>query len=254
MEAAIIGNGMIGNATGVAFGIKKRYDLDPERSTCTLKEAAECDYVFICVPTPTIDSHCDLSLVEQVIGEIEKLGQPIYILRSTVLPGTADRLMTQLGIDRIVSNPEFLSENTWENDIKNPDLIVIGGRDKYLKQVEGVYRGRYKGVNTFLTDNITAEMIKYAINVFFATKVTYANKIYDLCQKVGVNYETLKNALYSNRNIAKNHLTIFYKGGRGVRGRCLPKDLEAFTTWSEDPFFENILLASRTVLQENLND
>lgn len=140
-------------------------------------------------------------------------------------------------------------------DAANPNLIVIGARnDKYREAVKSVYQGRFKSrINTFITDNKTAELVKYAMNGFFATKVVYANIIYDIAQEWGANYETIKNALYSSPNVAKNHMTIWYKGGRGVRGRCLPKDLEAFATWTDSPFLNEVLKTAKLVTKEESN-
>lgn len=254
-NAVIVGNGIIGRATGTMFGIKDAYDIEPIRSNVSLEEVAKHRLIFICLPTPTINGEAEISGVIQVIEDIEDLVEgnthPTYVIRSTVTPGTADKIMKELKIDSVVSNPEFLSEDTWANDIRNPDLIVVGGKSQErITEVINVYKGRYKGVNIFRTTNITAEMIKYAINCFFSTKVVYANAIYDICQKVGANYETLKNAMYSNSNIARNHLVINYKGKRGVNGRCLPKDLESFANWSEHPFLGSVLKASYLIPQE----
>ena len=130
----------------------------------------------------------------------------------------------------IVHVPEFLSEDTWKKDSEWSDIVVIGSDDKKIgDDVLGIFKGRYKGAEFIYTDSTTAEMIKYAINCFYATKVVYANQVADYAEKVGANYTTIKKAMYARAWIGKNHLEIWHKGGRGSGGHCLEKDLEAFT-------------------------
>ena len=138
--------------------------------------------------------------------------------------------MEKLGTDAIIHNPEFLTEATWEQDALHPDLIVLGGeRTDYLEEVEGIYKARFRGsVDIIKTDTITSEVIKYAVNTFYATKVIFANQLFDLCKKIEANYGTIKEALYKRKWIGRNHLEVWHKNKRGAGGSCLEKDLEAF--------------------------
>lgn len=238
-NAICIGNGMVGNATRHVFGIDKFIDM--KESTSSYKEAGSMKYVFLCLPTPTVNGQCDTSLLEQAIQAVlaHQNGQPIFIIRSTVLPGTTRHLIEKFGIHSIVHNPEFLSEKTWKNDVEHPDIVVIGGEHSaYIEDVEALYRGRFKGVDVVKTDSVTAEMIKYSINCFYATKVVFANQIYDHCQKIGANYETIKRTMYKRKWIGKNHLTVWNGEKRGAGGKCLQKDLEAFANYSQLPLFK----------------
>jgi UDP-glucose 6-dehydrogenase len=89
-----------------------------------------------------------------------------------------------------------------------------------------------------LTDTVTAEFIKYAINTFYATKVLFANALYDVAENLGIEYDTVRDAMYARKWIGGNHLTVPWKGKRGINGKCLPKDLAAFATFSGHEFFE----------------
>ncbi len=232
-NAVCIGNGMVGQATRHAFGIEKYIDL--KGSTSSYKDAGSAKYVFLCLPTPTVSGECDSSLLKEAISAVldHKNGQPIFIIRSTVIPGTTKALQEHFQIDSIVHNPEFLSEDTWQADVEHPDMVVIGAdHPVYLEDVVALYKGRYKGLDIFKTDSTTAETIKYAINAFYATKVVFANQIYDCCQRNGANYQQVKDAMYQRKWIGKNHLDVFHKNKRGAGGKCLPKDLEAFSTYS----------------------
>lgn len=233
-NAVIIGHGMVGKSTAHAFGIDKYIDLSG--STSSYKEAGGLRYIFLCLPTPTVNGRCDTDSTKEAIAAVlnHSTAQNVFIIRSTVVPGTTRALQEHFGIKSIVHNPEFLSEDTWQQDAEHPDMAVIGGeQDNYLEDVEAVYKGRYKGLNIIKTDSLTSEMIKYAINGFYATKVVYANQVFDQAQKIGANYETIKKAMYSRKWIGKNHLTVWHKDKRGAGGKCLQKDLEAFAEWSQ---------------------
>jgi len=238
----IVRYGVVGKATALALGIKKHFDINGD-SNITLQEASNCRYVFICLPTPTDqDGYQDVSAIVDIIQQIDAYRAfPIYIIRSTVLPGTADRIMDFNDMDRIISNPEFLSEDTASEDAVNPALIVIGGKNpQYLHEVAAIYAARFKALKPTLTDNVTAELIKYAFNTFFATKVVFANEIYDVAQKTGANYETIKKLLMLHPWGSKNHFQVFHKGGRGAKGKCLPKDLSAFAASTGSRFFNTV--------------
>lgn len=239
-KAAVLGYGVVGKATALAFGIDKHYDIKPELSNITLEEVAKLRYLFICLPTPTVNGLQDNQAIRDLIRKLESLGcTGLYIIRSTVLPTTADGIMIELGMDRIISNPEFLTQDKWEEDAKHPELVVIGTHiKKYADEVAAIYEGRYKYLKPLITDNITAELTKYAFNTFFVTKVVFANEIFDFAEKVGANYEFIKNRLLEHPWGSKNHFEIWHKGGRGAKGNCLPKDLEAFTTLSNSLFFQ----------------
>jgi UDPglucose 6-dehydrogenase len=239
-DAVVIGGlGMVGKATRQAFGIEKFIDL--KESTSSYKEAGKMRYVFLCLPTPTVNGVCQTDSIKEAIKAVldHSTTQNVFIIRSTVTPGTTKHLNEILGITCIVHNPEFLSEDTWESDINHPDLAVIGGENEaYIEDVAAVYRGRYKGLNIIKTDSLTSEMIKYAINTYYATKVVFANQIYDQAQRIGANYETIKRAMYGRKWIGKNHLTVWHKEKRGAGGKCLEKDLEAFAEYTQLPLLK----------------
>lgn len=248
-EACVIGGtGYVGKATRVAFAIDKYFSR--RQSNISLEEAADCRYIFICLPTPTVEGK---PFTEDIFNIIKQINQypdhhgRIFIIRSTVPPGFAEHVMKELNIENVISNPEFLSEATWEQDAKQPWMIVVGGsHPRHREAVKGLYKGRFKYSDVIETDNITAELIKYSLNTFFATKVIFANEIYDYAQKVGANYETIKRALEASPWGSKNHFTVYYKEKRGVHGSCLPKDTEALATLTDSPFFKMLLERNQT--------
>lgn len=242
-DACVIGYGTVGRATAEAFGIQKYFSRS--KASITLEDAAKCRYIFMCLPTPTIEGKCYTEEIYEIIKKIisyPRYVDSIIIIRSTVYPGFNRFIQESLGIDNIVSNPEFLSEDTAFEDAKNPDLIVLGGENqKCVAVVKALYEGRFKYKKIIVTDSKTAELIKYTLNTFFATKVIFANAIYDYAQQIGANYGTIRNVLETHRWGSKNHFIITYKGRRGIHGKCLPKDAEAFATLTDSAFFKILL-------------
>src|SRR6185369_3138301 len=154
-NAIVIGHGMVGKATCHAFGIEKWIDL--QDSTSSYKEAGSLRYVFLCLPTPTIDGVCQTGAIKEAIHAVldHSTTQQVFIIRSTVTPGTTKALQDHFGISCIVHNPEFLSEDTWKQDSEFPDVIVIGAdNQRYGEDVESLYRGRYKGANILRMDSL----------------------------------------------------------------------------------------------------
>jgi UDPglucose 6-dehydrogenase len=252
-NACVIGLGTVGKATLKTFDITKYYSRSEQN--ITLEEVSKCDYIFICLPTPTIEGRCDVSAITKIIKELRKypnFKNAVIVIRSTVYPGYNRYLQSTLGIKNVVSNPEFLSEDTWETDAIKPQLVVIGADDPKLREkVKGLYVGRFKYSEPIVTDSITAETIKLTLNCFFATKIIFANTIYDFCQKEKVNYEVIRSVLEQHPWGSRNHLRVFDKGGRGAGGKCLAKDLEAFAKTTDNGFFILMDEINKLLLKES---
>ena len=241
-NAAVVGFGVVGKATATTLGIEKHFDIDETKSNCTLNDVANCRYIFICLPTPVRNGDYVVSDISSIISQIQAIRQgPIFIIRSTVWPGFANHTFTTIGPEAIISNPEFLSGDTWQKDSKYPPFVLIGGAEgRFREEVASLYRSVTRFAPIILTDNITAEAAKLTMNAWFSTKVVFANQIYDWAQKAGANYERIKEILEKHPFGMKNHAQIFFKDKRGVRGGCLPKDLEAFANYTHLPLIEKV--------------
>src|SRR3990172_9116583 len=98
-NACIVGYGVVGKATALAFGITKHFDINGD-ATITLNDAANCRYVFICLPTPTVNGDCDTRSIREIIRQVEGIrANPLYIIPSTFLPRTAPALLAPLTQD-----------------------------------------------------------------------------------------------------------------------------------------------------------
>jgi len=251
-SVVIGGLGVVGSSTCQAFGIKNYIDL--KGSTINWGRAADKRYIFICVPTPALDEggH-DISIIEKTIETIQVANNRIYhifIIRSTTTPGQLEQIRDKYKVD-IVHFPEFLTMSTAEEDTKWPDIIVLGGDEKPVSEIKGMCDSRWKGIPYFIGNLATSQLIKCAINNFYALKVIFANEIYDVSQQVNADYEVIKQAMYARKWIGKNHLDVIFNGVRGVRGACLPKDLKAMALKFNIPLLK-VALEENNKLYQNI--
>lgn len=236
----IIGQGFVGNS--VREGLKNyfeiyTYDLIQEKSNVNnIQELhANSDVVFVCLPTPMKTSgECDIKIVDGVLSELNGYGKKTIILKSTVPPGTCDSFANKYGNLNIVFNPEFLTEANAVNDFINQDRIILGGNSKeVLSSVEDLFRVAFKDVPIIKTDTKTAEMVKYITNCFLATKVSFANNIYDICKLSGINYNNAIDIAKLDKRLGDSHWMVpGPDGDRGYGGHCFPKDMGALVYYA----------------------
>mgnify|MGYP001593507264 FL=1 len=121
-----------------------------------------------------------------------------------------------------------MREKTALKDTKNTDRIVIGTADaKSKKQLTAVYKPIFPEAKYIFVNRQTAEMVKYAANVMLASQISLANEIYNICQAVKVDYETVKNIILLDSRIGRNITVPGWDGDFGFGGKCFPKDLNA---------------------------
>lgn len=248
MKIGIIGNGFVGSAIMHGFVLHVDdimiYDKDPKRSTHRLGEVAlHCDVVFVCVPTPMYESgECDLSIVESVVDEfmgfVFRKKRQTLVIKSTVVPGTTEKLAKKYENNpwvNFVFNPEFLTERKARLDFINTSRIVLGGdNEESLQQVEDLYRIRFPHTKIIKTDFGTAQLIKYMANCFFATKVSFMNEMYQICEAIDGDWETAVNGFISDGRIGNSHIDVpGHDGDFGFGGKCFPKDLNAMIKRAE---------------------
>ena len=203
-------------------------------ATSTKDALADAEIVFICVGTPSReDGEANLLAVELAVGEIARHARDgaVVVEKSTVPAGTADRVRRTLlreGDGRrveVASNPEFLREGMALRDAMEPDRIVIGveserSRDALERLYEPLIR---RGVRLIVTDIRTAELAKHASNAFLALKISYANGLARICERVGADVRAVAEVMGSDPRIGH----AFLSAGLGYGGYCLPKDVAA---------------------------
>jgi UDPglucose 6-dehydrogenase len=231
----IIGNGFVGDGQAFVFSANSEvriYDINPLRATHTLEEVQECDFVFVAVPTPMReDGSQDLSYIENVFKSATST--PIYIIKSTVLPGTTQTLIEKYPNLSIVFNPEFLTERSAKVDALTQSRIVIGGANDLTLEVSKLYEDRFIGRKIIQTDATSAELVKYMANTFLATKVSIMNEFKMLADKLEVNWEDTLAGFAGDPRIGQSHLQVPGPDGHfGYGGTCFPKDVNALLTLS----------------------
>jgi nucleotide sugar dehydrogenase len=235
-KVGVIGNGFVGEAISFAFSSVSDlyvYDTDPLKSLDVLKSVHTCDFVFICVPTPMFKNGSqDLSYVESVFEKATNT--PIYILKSTVIPGTTERLSKIHSNFKIIFSPEFLTERNAKLDMLNQSRIILGGELSLTEKAKTLFKQRFKIKNIIQTDSKTAELTKYMNNTFFATKVSIMNEFKLLSDKIGANWEDALKGFVSDVRIGDSHLNVpGHDGKLGYGGTCFPKDVNALLSFSK---------------------
>ena len=235
-KVGVIGNGFVGEAISFAFSSVCDlyvYDVNPLRSLNDLNSLHNCDFVFICVPTPMFrDGSQDLSYVDNAFEKATN--KPVYILKSTVLPGTTFQLSKKYSNLKIIFSPEFLTERTSKLDMLTQSRIILGGDLKLTEKTKILFEQRFKTKNIIQTDSKTAELTKYMNNVFFATKVSIMNEFKLLCDKVGANWEDALKGFVSDGRIGDSHLNVpGHDGKLGYGGTCFLKDVSAILSFSK---------------------
>ena len=236
-KVGVIGNGFVGESQAFAFSPTtdlRIYDIDPLKATHSKEEIGECDFVFVCVPTPMKkDGSQDLSYVERVFEEAA-FG-PIYILKSTVLPGTTKKLNEKYHNLSIIFSPEFLTERTAKLDMLTQARIILGGEQWMTIRARQLFEQRFMNRHIIETDSTTAELVKYMNNTFFATKVSILNEFKLLADAIGADWRTALYGFASDGRIGDSHLHVPGPDGKlGYGGTCFPKDVNALLTFAKE--------------------
>ena len=241
MKIGIIGNGFVGNS--IAFGFSptheiRVHDKDSKRNLNTIEEVLECNFIFVAVPTPmNEDGSISLKVVEKALQEISEKNTKnnIIILKSTMVPGSTNNFIKQFSKLNIVFNPEFLTERTAKLDFLTQARIILGGDKKLTKQVAKMFEYRFMHTYIIETDTITAELIKYMNNVFFASKISIMNEFKGVCDKVGANWDIALKGFAADQRIGDSHLNVPGPDGKdGFGGACFPKDINAFMSMADN--------------------
>jgi UDPglucose 6-dehydrogenase len=261
LKVLIVGSGVVGQKTGIGLiqmnndvffhDVNKRVLQDLSLNGYpVINDLSEFDsnsppmVLMVCVPTPSIDGKMDKKYIQKAVRGIGKFLKKarqyhVVVIRSTVVPLTTRTQIIPLlekysgrevGKDfGVCVNPEFLRQQNALEDFLHPWRIVIG---EYDKRSGDVLECLYNKFNApiFRTGIDTAEMIKYVANIFLATKISFFNEIYLICEKLGLDAHFISSVAALDPRIG-SYGTL---GGRPFEGSCLPKDLEAFISFMKD--------------------
>ncbi len=214
------------------------------------------DICFIAVGTPQDeDGSADLKYVYQVADEIGKAmnGYKVIVDKSTVPVGTAEEVTkiiknnTKFEFD-VVSNPEFLKQGAAVEDFLKPDRVIIGSNSKRATEImQELYAPFMRTGNPVIVMDVkSAEMTKYASNSFLAVKISYANEIANLCEKVGADAEMVRIGMCADKRIGSQ----FLFPGLGYGGSCFPKDVKALIKTASDNNCDSALLEAADIVNK----
>jgi UDPglucose 6-dehydrogenase len=224
MTIKIYGYGWVGKAMKTLFPGALVHD--PGQNMISNEKA---DIAFICVPTPLKDGKLDTSIVEEVIKNSK---EDLIILRSTIMPGTCDKFKNK----NIVFQPEYLGEsiNHPMTDQMSRPFIILGGKPENRRKAIELYQKVYNA-NILIRQvtNYEAEVIKLSENRAIAFKVAECQELYDACEKAGIDYYTIRDAVYGDDPRFNLWFTFIYPDKRGFNSKCIPKDVYGWASWAE---------------------
>lgn len=229
MKIGIIGLGVVGKACRAGFercGYNVSvHDIALHTDISAVQHTEIC---YICVPTPSKqDGSCDTSIVDSVVEQLINADYTgIIAIKSTITPGHTQKLIDTYHTDRILFVPEFLKERSAEYDfVFDHKLLLVGTENINHYYVVIRSHGDLPKSQMRVTPN-EAEIMKYYHNTFNATRIVFANVLYEVCKSIGADYDVVKKAFLTNNNMPDEYLDVS-KDLRGYGGACLPKDVRA---------------------------
>lgn len=240
-QIGIIGYGVVGKATAEGFktgGHEILFHDKFKESDSLEKVVSGSQFIFICVPTPTLPNYVgiDLRIVNEVVDQVVSAvknshtePKKIVVIKSTVVPGTTATLAAKYPDISFAANPEFLRENKSDWDFMHPDRTIIGANDQSvaeeLKKLHLTFLPQ--DAKFFLTDPTTAEFAKYMSNVMLAAKTMIANEFYTLARALEINYDSAREMVEADPRIGSHIKVPGPDGDMGFGGKCFPKDMVA---------------------------
>jgi nucleotide sugar dehydrogenase len=237
MKISICGCGFVGNAVYQYFSKKTIYDIktyDLYKNIGSFENIIDSDIMYICLPTLYTEEFKSYDMTE-IDNTLFRLDQNNYkgviLIKSTIIPTYCiekNRLYPNLFI---MSNPEFLTARTANEDFQNQSHIIIGYTpESKLKSVfiKDFYSENFPNAVISVTDVITANLTKLACNSFYSVKIQFFTEIYLLCEKLGISYDEVKNLMIRNNWINPMHMNIPGPDNKiSFGGACFPKDISA---------------------------
>jgi UDPglucose 6-dehydrogenase len=223
-------------------------------TTSNVDVVAGADFVFLCLPTPQSgDGSADTSFLENAVIEIaEHLeSNAVLVIKSTVPMGEAKAVENLIGRSdvAVVSNPEFLREGYAIYDSLHPERIVVGAREHQVAERVAQLFGM-TGAPAVLTDNVTAETIKYVSNAFLAAKLSFVNQVTNFCDAVGADSEDVLRGMALDRRIGSGHM----RPSPGWGGPCLQKDSLALLVLGMNSGFDFTMVRAAIEANESQMD
>ncbi len=273
----IIGYGYVGSAMGhlckqnnIKFNVCDFVDKvdDYQFYTKQLLELVQfsekvndINYYFLSVPTPSDqDGSCDLSIIRDVLSKLnQNVNKKSYvIIKSTLVPGSCQKFNEEYKNLEIILSPEFLREATYKDDIYNADFVLVGlppntEMPEYANILQ-LFRTLYdhnKTIDIYMKSYEECEVFKYTLNVHLAVKIWYFNEIYEISEKLGVKYDSLKSMFSLDKRIGDYGTSVPGHDGKfGYGLSCLPKETRGMMKLQEELGIDNSVL--KEIIKRNV--
>lgn len=253
MLVGVIGNGFVGHAIDNGMTTKNIktlvFDIDEKRRKNTFKEVLDrANIIFVCVPTPyNIEKQeFDSSIIDTVLKQVSEYGTSAHIIiKSTVIPGTCERLQEEHSDLNIVFSPEFLTERTANEDFLNPSRIIFGFNENNngREEIVSFFADCFPDVPIVTTDYITSEFTKYFCNCFYAAKVSLMNEFRQLANSLNVDWNMAIKGMLTSGWVNEMHTRVPGPDGDfGFGGKCFPKDLQSLINLAKQNGINPVLL------------
>src|SRR3989338_3067614 len=249
-KLGIIGVGMVGGAVYAHYPDAIPYS--PRKFPQNKEKINEADIVFVCVPTPFMKQGggFDLSYMHDAISNLKE--GKIVVIKSTVIPGTTVKLQAQYPQHKFLFNPEFLREASAVEDFKHTDRQIIGTTPQSAAHAQELMDLLPPAPFSKIIPAAEAEMVKYFGNTFLAVRVIFANQMFDLCQKLGLDYTLVKEAAGADPRIGPSHFNVDQDGYRGYGKKCLPQDTRALIQLADSVGVDMELLKTLEAINHEL--
>lgn len=256
MRIGIVGNGVVGNATAQVYKPFHEvcvYDSVPTKMTHDLGYVLHSGIVFVCLPETELESFfCG-------VGYTDTNGKN-FVIRSTCPIGTTRRIRERYGVPNVVHSPEFLTARTAVIDALTPLQLIIGwptkrmwGEGTAVQQLERLYKSRFPSVPIRYMTSDESEATKLFLNGFFSVKVAFFNEVNLLCERLGLDWNTVLNGMLGDGRIAHSHTQVPGPDGKyGFGGACLPKDLATLVEHFDKDIERD--LVTKAALRRNATD
>lgn len=232
MKIGCIGQGFVGK--NLSNDLEERgfnvirYSLD-DAYILNQNKIKDCDIVFIAVPTPTTPEGFNHDLIREVLPLVKD--GSIVVLKSTLIPGTTQKLQDEFKNKIILCSPEFLSEQTASFDSARPYVNVIGMAYDTASHRQAALKVQSVLPHTshnFIVPSGAAEVYKYAHNLNGYFRIILTNLLFDMAEKNNVDWADVKSMMDSDIMMSPYYNKPVHKGGRGAGGNCFVKDMAAF--------------------------
>lgn len=236
-DVLIIGCGTVGSNLSRELSALKPHLYDKYKGIDTRQPGKKYALAFICVDTPSTDeSLCDISEVRNAILENDA---DLYVIKSTVLPGTTEKLSAETG-KNIVFSPEYYGGTQHCNNYTF-DFTILGGRKEDCRKVIQLLQKVYDGRHRFrITDSKTAELVKYMENSYLAMKVSFCSQFFEIAEKLGISYEELRELFVLDPRVEPSH-TFIYRDKPYWDSHCLNKDVPAIADALDAPLLKSVI-------------